>query len=159
MGNFYSLYSCSLLIRHLCCWVSSLNNLLFFYFQNFCLVILDLYLYIVFTEIFLVLWRPCFCFKCISNVFLLIEILQWRMLTQSLSHVWLFVTPWMIACQASLSMEFSRQGYWSGLLFSIPGVFLTQRLNPHASPAMMGRFFTTVSPGKPRSLLPVCNFS
>ena len=29
----------------------------------------------------------------------------------SLSHVQLFATPWMIACQAPLSMEFSRQGY------------------------------------------------
>ena len=34
--------------------------------------------------------------------------------TQSLS-VWLFVTPWTVAHQAPLSMEFSRQEYWSGL--------------------------------------------
>ena len=31
------------------------------------------------------------------------------------SHVWFFVTPWIIVCQALLSMEFSRQEYWSGL--------------------------------------------
>ena len=31
------------------------------------------------------------------------------------SHVWLFVTPWTIACQAPLSMRFSRQEYWTGL--------------------------------------------
>ena len=37
-----------------------------------------------------------------------------------LSHVPLFVTPWTIACQAPLSMEFSRQEYWSGLSFSSP---------------------------------------
>ena len=30
-------------------------------------------------------------------------------------HVRLFVTPWTIVHQAPLSMEFSRQGYWSGL--------------------------------------------
>ena len=30
-----------------------------------------------------------------------------------LSHVWLFLTPWTIAHQAPLSMEFSRQEYWS----------------------------------------------
>ena len=30
---------------------------------------------------------------------------------QSLSHVQLFVTPWTVACQAPLSMEFSRQEY------------------------------------------------
>ena len=36
---------------------------------------------------------------------------------KSLSRVWLFVTPWTIACQASPSMGFSRQEYWSGLPF------------------------------------------
>ena len=25
-----------------------------------------------------------------------------------------FATPWTVACQAPLSMEFSRPGYWSG---------------------------------------------
>ena len=34
---------------------------------------------------------------------------------QSLSHVWLFATPWTVAHQAPLSMGFSRQEYWSGL--------------------------------------------
>ena len=29
----------------------------------------------------------------------------------SLSHVWLFVTPWTAAHQAPLSMKFSRQEY------------------------------------------------
>ena len=33
----------------------------------------------------------------------------------------LFVTPWTAACQAPLSMEFSRQAYWSGLPFPSPG--------------------------------------
>ena len=35
----------------------------------------------------------------------------------SLSHVWLFVTPWTVACQAPLSTGFSSQEYCSGLLF------------------------------------------
>ena len=30
-------------------------------------------------------------------------------------------TPWTVACQASLSMGFSRQEYWSGLPFPSPG--------------------------------------
>ena len=30
------------------------------------------------------------------------------------------MTPWPVACQAPLSMEFSRQEYWSGLPFSTP---------------------------------------
>ena len=37
-----------------------------------------------------------------------------------LSRVLLFVTPWTVAHQAPLSMEFSRQEYWSGLLFPTP---------------------------------------
>ena len=36
---------------------------------------------------------------------------------QLLSHVQLFEVPWTVACQASLSMWFSRQEYWSGLPF------------------------------------------
>ena len=31
------------------------------------------------------------------------------------NSVWLCVTPWTVACQAPLSMKFSRQEYWSGL--------------------------------------------
>ena len=31
------------------------------------------------------------------------------------------VTPWTVACQAPLSMGFSRQEYWSGLPFPSPG--------------------------------------
>ena len=31
------------------------------------------------------------------------------------------VTPWTVACQAPLSMGFSRQQYWSGLSFPSPG--------------------------------------
>ena len=38
-----------------------------------------------------------------------------------LCHVRLFVTPWTVARQAPLSMEFSRQEYWSGLPFPPPG--------------------------------------
>ena len=29
--------------------------------------------------------------------------------------------PWTVACQAPLSVEFSRQEYWSGLPFPSPG--------------------------------------
>ena len=40
---------------------------------------------------------------------------------QSLSGVQLFATPWAAAHQAPLSIEFSWQEYWSGLLFPPPG--------------------------------------
>ena len=39
---------------------------------------------------------------------------------KSFSHVQLFATPWTVACQAPLSMGFSRQEYWSGLPFPSP---------------------------------------
>ena len=40
---------------------------------------------------------------------------------KSLSHVWLSATPWAVAYQAPLSMEFSRQEYCSELPFPSPG--------------------------------------
>ena len=49
---------------------------------------------------------------------------------QSLSLVWLFMTPWTAAHQAPLSKGFPRQEYWSGLPFPSQGIFLTQALNP-----------------------------
>ena len=43
------------------------------------------------------------------------------LLLSNFSRVRLFAIPWTVACQASLSMEFSRQEYWSGLPFPSPG--------------------------------------
>ena len=48
------------------------------------------------------------------------------MCVQLLGGVWLFATPWTVASQAPLSMEFSR----SGLHFLLQGIFLTQGSNP-----------------------------
>ena len=61
------------------------------------------------------------------------------------SRVQLCVTPWTVARQASLSMEFSRQEYWSGLPFPSPGDLSDPGIKP-ASPALAGRFFTTGPP-------------
>ena len=58
----------------------------------------------------------------------------------------------LVAHQAPLSMEFSRQEYWSGLSFPFPGIFPTQGLDPRlASRALAGRLFTTVLPGEQKS--------
>ena len=43
---------------------------------------------------------------------------------KSVSCVWLLATQWTVAYQAPLSMEFSRQEYWSGLPFPSPKYFL-----------------------------------
>ena len=40
------------------------------------------------------------------------------------------VTPWTVARQAPLPMEFSRQEYWSGLLFPTPGDLLDPGMEP-----------------------------
>ena len=50
-----------------------------------------------------------------------------------LSRVQLFMTPRTVACQASLSMGFPRQEYWSRLLFLTPGDLPDPRIKP-ASP-------------------------
>ena len=65
-----------------------------------------------------------------------------------LRHVGLFVTPWTVAHPAPLSMEFSRQEYWSELALSTPGDLPHPRIEP-VSPALAGEFFTTAPPGKP----------
>ena len=55
-----------------------------------------------------------------------------------------------IACLVPPSMEIVRQGYWSGLTFSSPGDLPNPGIE-HTSltpPALAGRFFTTVPPGK-----------
>ena len=58
-----------------------------------------------------------------------------------LSSVWLFMTPWTVAYQAPLSIEFSRQEYWNGLL-SPPGDLPNPTIKSAslASPALAGGF-------------------
>ena len=41
-----------------------------------------------------------------------------------------FTTPWTVDCQASLSLGFSRQEYWSGCRALLQGIFPTQELTP-----------------------------
>ena len=49
---------------------------------------------------------------------------KWKVKVKSLSRVWLLATPWTAAFQATLSMGFSRQEYWSGLPLPSPVVYL-----------------------------------
>ena len=62
-----------------------------------------------------------------------------------------FVTPWTVALQASLSMGFPRQEYWSGLPFPFPGNLPDPGIKPMPpeSSALAGGFFTTVPHRKP----------
>ena len=64
------------------------------------------------------------------------------------SHVQLFATPWRVARQAPLSMGFSRQGYWRGLLFPPPGDLPDPGIKPRCAHIADG-FFTIELRGKP----------
>ena len=69
-----------------------------------------------------------------------------------LSHVRLFATQWYVAHKAPLSMELSMQDYWHGLPFPTLGDLANPGIETAslASPALVGRFFTTLPPGKPK---------
>ena len=69
-----------------------------------------------------------------------------RKKVKSLSGVRLFETPWTVAYQASPSMGFSRQEYWSGLLFPSPEDLPDPRIEPR-SPALEADTLTTEPPG------------
>ena len=81
-------------------------------------------------------------------------LIKWHVFIIRVSHR-VFLQPWLcaqsyptlcnpidcVACQAPLSMGFSRQEYWSGLPFPPPGDIPDPGIDPK-SPALAGRFFT-----------------
>ena len=56
--------------------------------------------------------------------------------------------PWTAAYQASQSMGFSRQEYWSGVPFPSPGDLPDLGIEPR-SPALQADALPSASPGKP----------
>ena len=67
---------------------------------------------------------------------------------QLLSRVQLFATPWTVAHQAPLSIEFSMQEYWSGLPFPSPGDLCGSGIEP-VSPALQADSLLSEPLGKP----------
>ena len=65
-----------------------------------------------------------------------------------LSPVRLFTTPWTVAYQASPSMGFPRQEYWSGLPFPSPGDLPDPGIEP-GCPTLEADTLTSEPPGKP----------
>ena len=65
-----------------------------------------------------------------------------------LNSVWLFVTPWIVAHQAPLSIEFSWQEYWSGLSFLSPGDLTNPGIKP-GSPILQADYLSSEAPRKP----------
>ena len=62
--------------------------------------------------------------------------------------VMLFASTWTVAPQAPLSMEFSRQEYWSGLPFPSPKDLPNPGIKPR-SPALQAESLPSESPEKP----------
>ena len=58
-----------------------------------------------------------------------------------------FASPWTVAHQVPLSMEFSRQEYWSGVPFPSPGDLPDQGREPRSS-ALQADSLPSESPGK-----------
>ena len=58
------------------------------------------------------------------------------------------MTLWTVACQAPLSVGFSRQEYWNGLPFPSPWDLLGPGIKPR-SPALHADSLLTELPGKP----------
>ena len=79
-------------------------------------------------------------------VYICVCVCVWSACTHNQSFQF-FVTPWIAAHQVPLSMGFPRQEYWSGLPCPTPGA-LPQPKKRTCVPALAGRFFTTVPPGK-----------
>ena len=69
------------------------------------------------------------------------------MKVKSLSRVRLFATLWTLAYQAPPSMGFSRQEYWSGLLFPSPGDLPNPGIEA-GSPALQADALPSEPPGK-----------
>ena len=70
----------------------------------------------------------------------------------SLSRVRLFATPWTVAYKVPLSMEFSRQEYWSGLPFLSPGDLPHPKIKPGSS-TLQADALPSEPPGKSLRIL------
>ena len=82
---------------------------------------------------------------------------MWMCVLSRFGRVWLLATPWTVACQAPLSMGFSRQEYWSWLPFPLPGDLPDPGVKPmsFSPPALGGGFFITSTTGE----APICEYT
>ena len=94
--------------------------------------------------------------KAVSNSCRQPHLLTWSLVKMkkcySLSRVWLFASPWTVACMdcsPPQSMEFSRQEYWSGLPFPSPGGLPDSGIKPWF-PALQADSLPSEPPGKPQ---------
>ena len=90
-------------------------------------------------------------FSSMASFFDLVPELIITVKVKSLSHVWLFATPWTIASQAPPFMGFPRQEYWSGLPFPSPEESSQPRDQTQVS-CIAGRFFMVWATGESHPL-------
>ena len=93
-------------------------------------------------------WRDTTYTSCLFYYVFWAPLNNMCMCAQLLSHVWLFVTPWTVNHKAPLSIEFSRQEYWSELPCPPPGYFPNPGVKPRP-PALQLDSFPSELPGKP----------
>ena len=89
-----------------------------------------------------------FSSKTLQVLLTLLKILACMCVISHFSRIWLFATLWTVAHQASLSIGFSRQDYWSGLLCSPPGNLPNPGIEPSSltSPAWQTALLLLVPP-------------
>ena len=94
-------------------------------------------------------------FVLVSAIQLESVIITYIYMLSQFSHVPLFATLWVVACQAPLSVGFSRQEHWTVLPFPSPGDLPDPGIEPASlmSPALAGRFFATSATGKPLNFM------
>ena len=106
--------------------------------------------------IFISYWKPSLTFYTQFHILIvlaipicLLKLIQLFSLTRekSLRHVQLSAIPWTVAYQASLSVGFSRQEYWSGLPFPSPGDLPDPGIKPR-SPTLQANTLPSEPPGK-----------
>ena len=110
------------------------------------IMVYDIYILLVQSDNILL---KIFAFICLKDtdlwLFFIVSLTLFGIACCCFSRVQLFVTLWTVACQAPLSMGFSKQEYCSGLPFppprdlSDPGIELTSFI----SPALAGKYFST----------------
>ena len=83
-----------------------------------------------------------------KSIFLKQRFPEMKVKAKSLRHVWFSATPWTVAYQDPLSMEFSRQEYWSGFPFPPPGDLPDRGIEPR-SPALQADTLSSEPLGKP----------
>ena len=129
-----------------------MTSVFFRHYALYDIVILQIYQLIPFLS------SPTFLFflKYFTDFFFWPHHAEWGILVPCMcvrllscfSPVWLFVTPWTVACKASLSMGFPRQESWSGLPRPPPGDLPDQGVKPKSS-ALQVVSLPTEPPGKP----------